>query len=184
LYSDDRPQATDGGPAAHDSQPEADRELLRKVHVTIKKVTDDIERFHFNTAVSAIMEMANAMGTYRTQHGIDSQAYVEAARTLLLLLAPMTPHITEELWRRAGGVGSIHEQLWPEYNADLAAAERVTIVVQVNGKVRDRMELPADVGQDEVVSTALASARVRQHLNGKEPRQVHYVPGRLVSIVV
>lgn len=147
-------------------------------------MSDDIERFHFNTAVSAIMELSNAMGAFRTEHGVDSPAYQEAARTLLLLLAPMAPHITEELWHRAGGEGSIHTQSWPEYSADLAAAESVTIVVQVNGKVRDRLEMPADVGQHEAISAALASRRVSQHLNGKEPRQVHYVPGRLVSIVV
>jgi leucyl-tRNA synthetase len=159
-----------------------DRELLRKVHVTIKKVTDDIERFHFNTAVSAIMEMANAMGSYKG--GTQSAAYREAARTMLLLLAPMAPHITEELWHRTGGEGSIHEQGWPEYNASLAASERVTVVVQVNGKVRDRLDLPADVSQDEAIAAALASARVQQHLEGNEPRKMHYVPGRLVSIVV
>ena len=162
----------------------ATRDLLRKVHVTIKKVTDDIERFHFNTAVSAIMELSNAMSAYRQEQGEAAPAYREAARTLLLLLAPMAPHITEELWHRAGGEGSIHVQSWPEYNAELAAAERVTIVVQVNGKVRDRLELPADVGQDEAIGAALASERVRQFLDGKEPRQIHYVPGRLVSVVV
>jgi leucyl-tRNA synthetase len=167
--------------AIKDPQSE-DRDLLRKVHVTIKKVTDDIDRFHFNTAVSAIMEMANAMGSYKG--GTQSPAYREAARTMLLLLAPMAPHISEELWHRTGGQGSIHEQEWPEQNAGLAAAERVTVVVQVNGKVRDRLDLPADVGQDEAVAAALSSARVQQHLEGKEPRKMHYVPGRLVSIVV
>jgi leucyl-tRNA synthetase len=189
LYEDRRqaagsPEGADDRRETADAQPDNERELLRKVHVTIKKVTGDIERFHFNTAVSAIMEMTNAMSAYRTAHGIDSQAYVEAARTLLLLLAPMAPHIAEELWSRAGGEGSIHMQPWPEFNPDLAAAERVTIVVQVNGKVRDRLEMPADVGQDEAIGAALASERVGQYLDGKKPQQVHYVPGRLVSIVV
>ena len=100
--------------AAHASgdYSQSDRELLRKAHLTIKKVTADIERFHFNTAVSAIMELANAMQDYRDAHGPETAAYSEAATGLLLLLAPMAPHISEELWHLNGGVGSIHTQAW------------------------------------------------------------------------
>jgi leucyl-tRNA synthetase len=162
----------------------SDRDLLRKVHQTIKKVSQDIERFHFNTSISAIMELANAMQAYRDAHGPETGAYAEAATTMLLLMAPMAPHIAEELWHRSGGTGSIHMQPWPQVNEELAAAEVVTVVVQVNGKVRDRIELPADVGQDEATQAALGSPRVRQFLDGNEPRQIHYVPGRLVNIVL
>src|SRR5439155_8204897 len=104
---------------------QSDRDLLRKVHVTIKRVTNDIERFHFNTSVSAIMEMVNAMQSYRDAHGPETGAYSEAATSLLLMLAPMAPHIAEELWQRSGGEGSIHAQPWPSYSPELAAAEVV-----------------------------------------------------------
>jgi leucyl-tRNA synthetase len=173
-----------GGGHATADYSHSDRDLLRKVHLTIKKVTNDVERFHFNTAVSAIMELVNAMHAYRDAHGPETAAYSEAASSLLLLLAPMAPHITEELWERTGGVGSIHAQPWPAYSPELAAAEAITLVVQVNGKVRDRVELPADVSQEEATQAALQSPRIRQFLDGKEIGQVHYVPGRLVNIVV
>ncbi len=173
-----------GGEHAPGDYSQADRDLLRKMHLTIKKVTDDIKRFHFNTAVSATMELANAMQAYRDAHGPEKAAYQAAAGNLLLLLAPMAPHITEELWRSSGGEGSIHTQSWPHFNAELAAAEKVTLVVQVNGKVRDRLEMSADITQAEAVQAALGSAKVQQHLDGKTPEQVHYVPGRLVNIVI
>jgi leucyl-tRNA synthetase len=162
----------------------SDRDLLRKVHLTINKVTFDIERFHFNTAVSAIMELSNAMQSYRDAHGPETSAYGEAATNLLLLLAPMAPHITEEIWHVSGGEGSIHRQPWPVFNEELAAADVVTVVVQVNGKVRDKIDLPADVGQEEAISAAMQSNRVKQYLNGNEPSKVHYVAGRLINIVV
>jgi leucyl-tRNA synthetase len=162
----------------------ADRDLMRKVHLTIRKVTDDIDRFHFNTAVSAIMELANAMQSYREAHGTQTAAYSEAAGTILLLLAPMAPHITAELWESAGGEGDLHRQPWPAFNADLAASEVVEVAVQVNGKVRDRLTLPADVSEDEAIKAALASARVQAMLDGKQVRNARYVPGRLVSLVI
>ncbi len=169
--------------SAHIETEQADRALLRQVHLTIQKVTADIERFHFNTAVSAVMILANAMQSYRDAHGTQRAAYAEAARNLLLLMAPMAPHITEELWHRLGGHDSIHRQSWPQFDAELAASDVVTLVIQVNGKVRDKIEMPSDVSQEEAIEAALQSDKVQQHLNGKTPRQVHYVPGRLVSIV-
>jgi leucyl-tRNA synthetase len=162
----------------------SDRDLLRRVHMTINKVTEDIERFHFNTAVSAIMEMANAMQAYRDAHGPKTYAYSEAATSLLLLLAPMTPHITAELWEQAGGEGHIHTQPWPAFNAELAAAERVEVAVQVNGKVRERIILDAEATGEEAIAAALASEKVAAIVAGKEVRQARYVPGRLVSVVV
>jgi leucyl-tRNA synthetase len=173
--ADDRP-ASDFSPA--------DRDLLRKVHLTIRKVTDDIDRFHFNTAVSAIMELANAMAAYRDVHGTQSAAYSDAAGTLLLLLAPMAPHITAELWEVSGGEGDLHRQPWPVFNPDLAASDVVQVAVQVNGKVRDRLELPADVSEDEAIQAAMSSPRVQAMLDGKEVRNARYVPGRLISLVI
>jgi leucyl-tRNA synthetase len=174
--------AADNRPAG-DFTP-ADRDLMRKVHLTIRKVTDDIDRFHFNTAVSAIMELANAMQSYREAHGTQTAAYSEAAGTILLLLAPMAPHISAELWDASGGEGDLHRQPWPSFNADLAASDVVEVAVQVNGKVRDRLTLPADVSEDEAIKAALGSERVQAMLDGKQVRNARYVPGRLVSLVI
>src|SRR4051812_39526614 len=186
LYEDnvDLRGSSAGAAGSAETHSSADRELLRKVHLTIKKVTVDIERFHFNTAVSAVMELVNAMQTYREKSAVRTSAYAEAARNLLLLLAPMAPHIAEELWQRSGGEGSVCVQAWPHFSEELAAAEVITLVVQVNGKMRDKIELPADVSQDEAQALALNSARVAPFIEGKHIRQVHYVPGRLVNIVV
>jgi leucyl-tRNA synthetase len=162
---------------------QSDRDLLRKVHLTIRKVTDDIERFHFNTAVSAIMELSNTMQAYRDAHGPETSAYTDAATNLLLLMAPMTPHIAAELWQRSGGRGDIHNQPWPSFKEELAAADTITVAIQINGKVRDRVELPADAGEADAIEAALASSRVKSMLDGKEVKAARYVAGRLISIV-
>jgi leucyl-tRNA synthetase len=161
-------------PAAEDV-----RALRRKVHQTIIRVTKDVEAFGFNTAIAALMELKNTMQDFRATPVAHSDAWDEAVRTLLLLLAPFTPHIAEELWAKVGGEYSIHQQPWPE-----AAEDVITIVVQVNGKVRDRIAVPADTGEEAIKTQALAQERVAAYLKGSEPRQVIYVPGRLVNIVV
>jgi leucyl-tRNA synthetase len=174
---------TNGDRNVSDYSP-SDRDLLRKVHLTIRKVTDDIERFHFNTAVSAIMELSNTMQAYRDAHGPETSAYTEAATNLLLLMAPMTPHIAAELWQRSGGGEHVHSQPWPSFKEELAAADTITVAIQINGKVRDRVELPADAGEADAIEAALASSRVRSMLDGKEVKTARYVAGRLISIVV
>ncbi len=163
---------------------EATRLLRRKTHQTIRKVTEDFESFAFNTAVAAIMDLRNAI--LRAQDGGDvaPEAMKEAVDSLLLLLAPMAPHVTEELWARRGGPYSIHQQPWPAWDEAIAREEVVTLVVQVNGKVRDRIELPADVTEADARAAALASPAVSERLDGKSPRKVIYVPGRLVNIVL
>ncbi len=163
---------------------EATRLLRRKTHQTIRKVTEDFESFAVNTAVAAIMDLRNAI--LRAQDGGDvaPEAMKEAVDSLLLLLAPMAPHVTEELWARRGGPYSIHQQPWPAWDEAIAREEVVTLVVQVNGKVRDRIELPADVTEADARAAALASPAVSERLDGKSPRKVIYVPGRLVNIVL
>ncbi len=163
---------------------EATRLLRRKTHQTIRKVTEDFESFAFNTAVAAIMDLRNAI--LRAQDGGDvaPEAMKEAVDSLLLLLAPMAPHVTEELWARRGGPYSIHQQPWPAWDEAIAREEVVTLVVQVNGKVRDRIELPADVTEADARAAALASPAISERLDGKSPRKVIYVPGRLVNIVL
>jgi len=161
---------------------EAEKELRRKIHQTIKKVSDDVERFHFNTAVSACMELCNALVAHKEAHGL-TQALEEGTRTLLLLLAPIAPHITEELWTRVGGGDGIHRQPWPEWDEELAAEEVFTLIIQVNGKMRDKVEVPVTIGEEEAIRLALGRERIQRHLDQKQVKKTIYVPGRLVSIV-
>ncbi len=162
---------------------EADRELRRKTHQTIRKVTEDIERFHFNTAVSACMELCNALVAHKETHG-SGPALEEGIQALLLLLAPIAPHITDELWGRLGNGGSIHQQPWPHWDEELAAEEVFTLIVQINGKVRDKVEVPVSIGAEEAIELALSREQIQRWLEGREVKKTIYVPGRLVSIVV
>ena len=150
------------------------RALRRKQHQTIRKVTYDIERFSFNTLVAALMEYTNHMVKAKETPAAQTAAWGEAIETLLLLMAPSFPHISEELWARTGGAYSIHQQAWPTWDEALAAEETITIVVQINGKVRDRFEAAADIGEVEAKERALATAGAQKHLDGKQPLKVIY----------
>ncbi|GAW92393.1 leucine--tRNA ligase [Calderihabitans maritimus] len=164
-----------------------DSELRRQVHQTIKKVTEDIaQRFNFNTAVSAIMEMVNHLYQYKENVPEEEQNLAlikEAVVNLLLLLAPFAPHITEELWEAIGQEGSIHLQSWPTYDEDALVQKQVTVVVQINGKVRERLEIPVDLPRDEVEKEVLELDKVKRFLEGKEVQKIIYVPNKLVNIV-
>jgi len=159
------------------------RDLRRLLHKTIKRVGDDLEAMRFNTMVAALMEYTNGLKDARDA-GVDAEAWREAITTLLLLLAPSAPHLTEELWQRRGGAYSIHQQSWPVHDAALAADEVVTIAVQVNGKMRDRVTVAAGADEETLRSAALASERVRAQLDGQTIMRVITVPGRLVNIQV
>jgi leucyl-tRNA synthetase len=160
------------------------RGLRRLTHQTIRRVTDDIEAFRFNTMLAALMEMTNGLYQARDAGPVERDAWQEAVRSLLLMTAPIAPHISEELWERIGGPYSVHQQPWPEADAELAREDDLTLVVQVNGKVRDRIRVPTDISEERAKELALASEQVRRHLDGKDPRRVIYVPGKLVNIVV
>jgi len=165
--------------------PAAERALRRKVHQTIKAVEDGLEHFAFNTAVAALMALRNTLEDARREGRVSRAAWDEAIRHLLLLMAPFTPFISEELWHRAGHDGSVHAQPWPVYDPATAAEEEITLVVQVNGKVRDRIQVPASIGEDDAKRLALESAAVQRHLDGQPPRKVIYVGARgMVNIVV
>ena len=153
-------------------------ELDRAVHRTIKAVTAEMEEFGLNTAIARMMELVNDFSKF------DGPVPRPAAEALLKLLAPIAPYITEELWHRYGNEGSIHLQRWPEYDQEKAEAERVVMVIQVNGKVRDRIEVSAEITKDEMTSLAIASERVKAYLNGGEPHKVIAVPPKLVNVVV
>jgi leucyl-tRNA synthetase len=168
--------------AGVDSQ--ADRALRRKTHQVIRKVSEDLESFSFNTAVAAIMEQRNALQAAQREQNVSRSVWDEAVQNLLLLLAPMAPHITEELWSRHGKPYSIHQQAWPTWDPEIAKEETITLIVQINGRVRDRLSVPAVTPDEELQKAALASDKVKRHLDGKEPRKVIVVKGKLVNIVV
>jgi leucyl-tRNA synthetase len=160
------------------------RSLRRAVHQTIKKVTGDIESFSFNTAIAALMALRNTMKGARETPLFHTSAWTEAVESLLLLMAPFTPHIAEELWARTGHAESIHLQDWPRWDEEAAAEETITLVVQVNGKVRDRLEVPVDIAAGAAKEKALTSPGAQRHVGDREVVKVIYVPGRLVNIVV
>jgi leucyl-tRNA synthetase len=172
-------------PGPQGSQDEGSvRALRRKVHQTLRAVTRDFEQFEFNTVVSGLMELLNEMGKAK-QHGLyNSPAWKEAVELYLLMLAPISPHISEELWEWMGKPYSIHTQKWPAVDDQAAREDEITLVVQINGKVRDRIQLPAGVSEDAARSSTLASAAVQKYLEGRQPRQIIYVPGKLIYIVV
>jgi leucyl-tRNA synthetase len=170
--------------AAKAGAPET-RELRRWTHRTIEKVTADISQFRFNTMIAALMEYTNYLTKLReTGAGADAAAWSEACESLTRLLAPVVPHLAEELWARQGKPYSVHTQSWPKFDAALATADEVEVPVQVNGKVRERLLLPLDAPEDVARERALASASVQQHIAGKEIARLIYVPNRLVNIVV
>ncbi len=162
----------------------ADRALQRKTHQVIRKVTEDLEEFSFNTAVAAIMEQRNALQQARREMNVSLATWTEAVDSLLLLLAPTAPHISEELWSLRGGSYSVHQQAWPTWDAEIVKEESIVLIVQINGKVRDRITVPADTPEQEMQKIALASENVHRLLGDQEPRKVIVVKGKLVNIVV
>jgi leucyl-tRNA synthetase len=161
--------------------------LFRKTHQTVKKVTEDIERqFQFNTAIAAMMELVNEMYDYTAQAVPDGKlAVVRAAlETISLLLAPFAPHFAEELWQALGHRTSVVHAAWPVFDPAAIMDTEVTVVVQVNGKVRSKLTLPAGASDREIEAAALADPKVMEHLGGKAPKKVIVVQGKLVNVVV
>ena len=163
---------------------EDEKELVRLIHKTIKKVTEDMERFRFNIMIAALMEFANFLSQVKAKGSVSAAAWKEAQEKLLLLLAPTTPHLAEELWQRTGHEYSIHNQAWPKWDEELVKEEQVTLVVQINGKLRDRILVSPNISEAEANELALKSKRVQAHLEGKEIVRRVYVPGRLLNYVV
>ena len=162
----------------------ADTDLTRAIHKTIRRVERDVEAFKFNTALAGLMEFSNTLNSAWEAKNVDSGTWNEAVEKLLVLLAPMAPHMTEELWERAGHATSIHNEPLPEYDAELAADEMIELVVQVNGRVRATIEMPVDVTEEDAKEAAMASENVRRHTDGKQVVKTIFVPGRLVNLVV
>jgi leucyl-tRNA synthetase len=160
------------------------RETLRVLHQTIRRCHNDLDRFKFNTAIASLMELANHLNRVWAESSIDSATWRECIENFLLMLAPIAPHVTEELWERTGHAYSIHQQAFPSWDDDLAAEDTITLVVQVNGKVRDKLEVPAGIEEAAAQELALASPRVKSYTDGKSVSKTIFVPGRLVNLVV
>jgi len=177
LFTDPTPPTTD---PAFDG-----RQLRRRVHQTVRKVTHDFENFEFNTVISSLMELMNEMYKAREAGAVGSPEWNEAQDFYLRMLAPVAPHIAEELWtKHLGKPYSIHQQSWPTFDEAAAKEDTVELPVQINGKVRDRITVPAEASEEEIKSAALASETVQKFLEGKEPKKVIVANKRLVSIVV
>ncbi len=157
--------------------------LRRLAHKTIQRVTTDLDEFQFNTMVAALIEFVNELMRLKDTPLASTPAWREAIETLVLLMAPSTPYVAEELWERLGLPYSVHMQSWPVYDEAMVAESLVEVVVQVNGKVRDRLMLPADATEADALAAVLAAPKIAEALAGTEPRKVIYVPGRLVNIV-
>lgn len=170
----------------HSNLSEADKDLRRVLHSSIKKVTNDIEtRFNFNTAISTMMELVNALYAYKeAAKELNAGLVYEAISDLIKMMSPFVPHITEELWRGAiDANSSVHEQSWPECDEEALKVDNVEIVLQVNGKVRGRLTVPAEATKEELEKIAMADANVQAHIGDATVRKVICVPGRLVNIV-
>ncbi|MEE1308341.1 MAG: leucine--tRNA ligase, partial [Anaerovibrio sp.] len=164
---------------------EEEKELRRVLHTTIKKVTEDIrDRFMFNTAISSIMELVNAFYAFQNSETINGNLVREVSVAIIKLLAPFAPHITEELWSILIGEGSVHQQKWPECDEAATVKAEVQIVLQINGKVRDRIMIATGISREEMEVAAKANARVQELTAGKTIVKMICVPDKLVNIVV
>ena len=160
------------------------KDIRRKVHQTLQAVSRDFEAFEFNTIISALMELMNEMIEYKNHGGWDTEEWNEAVDIYLRIMAPVTPHIAEELWERLGKPYSVHTQDWPAVDEAATREEVLTLVLQVNGKLRDKIEVPVGISKEKAQEAALQSENVQNFIAGKTPKKVIYVPGRLVNIVV
>jgi leucyl-tRNA synthetase len=174
-------KTTDQG---HNSELEV--QIRRIIHKTIKRVSQDLSELGFNTAVSALMECVNDLYKLKTDKNlaIARQAWLEALIAITQLLAPFAPHITEEIWSELGQSSSVHVSLWPAWDEVLVSDETITLAVQVNGKVRAEIEVPADIGEAEAIQLAKTEVKVMEFVSGKQIKKAIYVPGRLVSLVI
>lgn len=170
-------------PEQEDFDQDTENELTKAQHRTLKKVTEDLGRFRFNTAIASLMSFRNELKD--RLHFCRESVRKEALKSMLLMLAPLAPHISEELWQLlCPNSGSIHQQPWPNYDEDLISAEQITLVVQINGKVRDRLQCPVGMEKKETEEMVLASGKIQNLLEGKAVRKIIVVPNRLVNLVV
>ncbi len=163
---------------AGEKEAETPKELKKKLHRTIKKVTEDIGELKYNTAIASMMKFKNAWSS--SEEGLSRRD----AKKFIKILAPFAPHITEELWAKLGGNFSVHQKEWPEYGKELVKREKITLVVQVESRVRDKIEAPAGLSEEKAKELALSSRKVQGWLEGKRVERVIFVPDKLINFVI
>ena len=173
----------DPGLFAQKSDPASERELNRLLHKTIMRVGEDIEKFKYNTAISALMEFTNSLAENRIPQKISYENWLHLTRTLYVMMAPIVPHLSEELWESSGMAFSIHTQPWPAYDESLAQDDEITLVIQINGKVRAKISAPVNITEYDANQLALNNASIEKHIEGLEIRKTIFVPGKLLNIV-
>jgi leucyl-tRNA synthetase len=169
-------------PKTEDAQ--ATKELERFTHQSIKKVTGDMDRLHLNVMIAGLMEFTNYLTKVKESANVPKKVWQHSIEALVTMTAPTAPHMAEEIWHKLGHKGSIHNHSWPLWDEELAKEDEITLVVQVNGKLRDRPTVPASISEDEAKKMALASDKVQPFTKDKTIVNVIYVPGKLVNIVV
>jgi leucyl-tRNA synthetase len=163
--------------------PASEKEIKRVMHQTIRKVTEDIERFRYNVMLAALMEYTNFLPRILDAGNVSASTWNEAINSLLLLIAPSAPHMAEELWTATGHDYSIHNQAWPKWDSELAKDEEITLVIQVNGKVRDKVTVPVAITEEQARELALNRERIKTYVHDSGKAKIIYVPGRLINIV-
>jgi len=174
-----------GEPAnfAANSDSNTEKNLNRLLHKTIMRVGEDIEKFKYNTAISALMQFTNALGEDKLFEKIDYDQWLNLTQNLYMMMAPIAPHLSEELWEKSGMKSSVHTQEWPKYDENIAKDDEITLVVQVNGKVRAKISASANITEADANEIAMEDPGVQKHTQGLEIRKVIYVPGKLLNIV-
>ncbi|MGI8976484.1 MAG: class I tRNA ligase family protein, partial [Thermomicrobiales bacterium] len=175
---------TDTGSRVADGGSEAAAELRRLTHKTIARVSKDIEQFHFNTMIAALIEFSNELTKLKGTDVAKTEAWHEAVESLVLMMAPGTPYVAEEMWQMLGKPYSVHQQRWPVYDEALTAVDQIEIPVQINGKLRERVTIAVDATEDDAVAAAQVVGKIPEYLEGKIIRRTIYVPGRLINILV
>ena len=171
-------------PESYEINGDADKNMVYWLNYAIKKVSDDIgERFNFNTAISTIMELVNEMYRYK-EGSVNPGLFGAAIKDLIIMLAPFVPHVTEEMWEHLGYEGSVHDQSWPEYDEKALVKDTVEIVVQVNGKIKEKLDIAGGLSREEMEKTAMENEKVKGLIEGKNVVKVIAVPGKLINIVV
>jgi len=173
---------SDRSPTSNNQLSKAEKDLRRAIHTAIKKVTEDLEgEYQFNTAVSELMKLSNALADYNSK---ESPVYAEGIETLIQLLAPFAPHIADELWQRTGHTNSVHTQTWPKFDPAALVADEIPLVIQVMGKTRGTIQVPAQADRQALEQYARESEVAQRYIEGKEIKKVIVVPGKLVNFVV
>jgi leucyl-tRNA synthetase len=158
--------------------------ILRPVHKMIQKMTNDIEENRYNTAIAAAMGTVNELYKIKSEVFGRNEIWQEALETLVAAIAPFAPHISDELWEQLGHSTSIHKDTWPKWDEELVKEETITLAVQINGKVRAEINVPADISEEDAIALAKENEKIKDNIAGKQIKKAIYVPGRLVSLVV